>query len=290
MSTPFWFDMAGYLGVPQCRVRLPDGLEMCYWDTGAGPTLLFVPGWTFSSEIFIHQLRHLSSRYRVIAIDPRSQGQSSVTVHGNEYATHAADLGAFVEALDLRDVVFIGWSAGAAETWGYVRLRGLDRVRAHICIDLPPKCLSSSETDWVEGDLAGISSAVMAMANRSDLRSFTAAYARGVMVQRTLTDAELRWIAAQSERTPQWAALSLFAYLMFTDFRPEATLLDEHRPSLFVIAEHWAARAVPYIRERWPRSQTAVLGGHMMFWEHPEAFNHLVDEFVTALSAAPSAV
>ena len=51
-----------------------------------------------------------------------------------------------------------------------------------------------------------------------------------------------------------------------------------------------AMSAVPYIRERWPRSQIAVLGGHMMFWQHPEAFNHLLDEFVTALSAAPSAV
>jgi non-heme chloroperoxidase len=272
------------LGLRSQRVTVASGVELNYWDVGEGTTILFVPGWTFTADVFIHQFAGLSGKHRVIAFDPRSQGRSSVTAHGNEYATHAADLKAFIEQLDLRDIVLIGWSAGAAETWGYIRLAGLERVKAHICIDLPPKCLSTNERDdWIEGTLADISGTVMRMSNRKSLRDFVIWYAVNVMIQRTLDQAELDWIVAQSETTPDWAALSLWAYLMFTDFRPEVTLLDQHRPSLFIVAQHWAETALLYVQRTWPNSRVEILGGHMMFWEYPEKFNEIVSEFVASL-------
>ena len=264
-------------------VEVSPGVELHYWDVGQGTPLLFVTGWGFSADVFHQQIADLSKDYRVIALDPRSQGRSSTTAFGNEYATHAADLKAFIEALDLRDVVLIGWSAGAAETWGYVRLAGLERVKAHVDIDLSPKLVSVTEGDWVEGTLDELAEAIMTMSSRRTLRDFVKFYITEVMVQRTLAPAELDWILAQFERTPQWAALSLYAYLVQTDYRPEAKLLDENRPSLFVVAEWWAETAKPYLEKHYPNSEIAVLGGHMMFWEHPDRFNAMLRDFIGRL-------
>ncbi|MCZ6720111.1 MAG: alpha/beta hydrolase [Proteobacteria bacterium] len=281
MSVTATHDVSGHIGVLGKFIEVVPGVELHYWDVGEGTPLLFVPGWTFTADVFVHQLKGLSEDHRVIAIDPRSQGRSTTTAGGNEYATHSADLKTFIEALDLNDVVLIGWSAGAAETWGYVRLAGLDRVKAHVCIDLPPRCLSRNEdTDWVEGTLTDISGAVMTMTTRATLREFVKYYAENVMVQRELSPEDLDWIIGQSERTPDWAALSLFSYLMFTDYQPEVTLLDGNRPSLFVIAEGWADKAKPYIQKRWNNTRIEVLGGHMMFWEHPEPFNAIIRRFL----------
>jgi len=241
-------------------VEVSPGVELHYWDVGQGTPLLFVTGWTFSADVFHQQIADLSIDFRVIAVDPRSQGRSSTTAFGNDYATHAADLKAFIEALDLRDVVLIGWSSGAAETMGYVRLAGLDRVKAHVDIDLPPKLVSTTEGDWVEGSLDELAEAIMTMTSRQTLREFVTSYVSEVMIQRDLKPAELDWIVSQSERTPQWAALSLYAYLVQTDYRPEAKLLDENRPSLFVVSEGWAETAKPYLEKNYPNSEVAVLG------------------------------
>ncbi len=283
MRTDFQVETSGRIGALGKYIEVAPGIELHFWDTGSGPPLVMVPGWTFTADVFTHQIRDFSKDHRVIAIDPRSQGRSSKTATGNDYATHAADLKVLIETLDLTNIALVGWSSGAAETLGYIRLAGLERVRAHVDIDLPPKLLSTDEeNDWVEGPLADISAGIMAMTPRASLREVVRWYTENVMVQRALAPEELDWIVAQSETTPQWAAIALYCYLMFADYRPEVTLLDGARPSLFVVAEHWADTARPYIEGQWPNASVEALGGHMMFWEHPEKFNALLREFLAA--------
>lgn len=53
-----------------------DGVRLHYLEAGTGPALIFVPGWTMPAEIWEAQLRDLSREFRVIALDPRSQGAS----------------------------------------------------------------------------------------------------------------------------------------------------------------------------------------------------------------------
>ncbi|MFW5695558.1 MAG: alpha/beta fold hydrolase, partial [Alkalispirochaeta sp.] len=59
--------------------------------------------------------------------------------------------------------------------------------------------------------------------------------------------------------------------------------LDAARPTLYILAEHWAETARRFLKTHMPRTDTKVLGGHMMFWEHAEAFNAIVAEFVDSL-------
>lgn len=89
-------------------VSVAPGVELHFWEKGEGTPLVFIPGLTFSGEIFKAQVEHFAVDYRVIAIDPRGQGYSSKTMDGNDYLTHGQDLAALIDTLDLKDAVLIG--------------------------------------------------------------------------------------------------------------------------------------------------------------------------------------
>jgi pimeloyl-ACP methyl ester carboxylesterase len=265
-------------------IEVEPGVELYYRDVGQGTPLVFVPGWTFTGEVFHHQLDHFARTHRVIALDPRSHGRSSIVWHGNDYITHAADLAKFIKALELTDVVLVGWSFGCLATWGYVQQEGLAALKAMVCIDLSPKPLSVHAGDWVEGPLDEIAGAYHTfLRSRQGHRDFIAYYADEVMVQRELTPAEMTWIVEQSLRTPTPIAAALFASGMFSNCMEAAQQVDAALPALAVIAEHWAETATAFMRSHFPNTRTAVLGGHMMFWEHPEKFNRLLEDFLATL-------
>lgn len=260
------------------------GVELYYEERGTGAPIIFIPGWTFTTEMFEQQLAYFSQSRRAIALDPRSHGRSTVTLHGNNYVTHGTDLAKFIDALDLNEVVLVGWSFGCLNLWEYVKQAGLDKVKAVVCVDLSPKPLSVNSGDWVEGPLEEIAGAYNAyVQSPQGQRDFVTYYATQVMVQRELTEAELFWIVEQSLKTPYYVASNLFASGMFSDYMAEAQLIDAQRPALYIMAEHWAETAVAFTNKHLPHTKTEVLGGHMMFWEHAAQFNQRLAAFLATL-------
>ena len=60
--------------------KTSDGVRLHYLEAGTGPqTIVFVPGWLMPAAVFEQQLIGLSNQYRVLALDPRSQGLSELT-------------------------------------------------------------------------------------------------------------------------------------------------------------------------------------------------------------------
>ncbi|MFM1654917.1 alpha/beta fold hydrolase [Brevibacillus sp. B_LB10_24] len=263
-------------------IKVEPGVELFVQDVGNGDPILFIPGWTFTTEVFHKQVEHFQKTNRVIAIDPRSHGRSSITMHGNDYATHGSDLAKVIEVLDLKDVILIGWSFGCLTMWEYIRQHGTKKLKSLVFIDLSAKPLSTNhEQDWVEGPLDEIAAVYTHYLRDSERqREFVAAYAAEVMVQRELEEHELNWIIEQSLKTPHYIAANLFASGMFSDYREEAKLASESVPTLTVIAEHWADKAKRFVERHAPKSAVKVLGGHMMFWEHDEKFNRIIEQFI----------
>jgi pimeloyl-ACP methyl ester carboxylesterase len=103
------------------------------------------------------------------------------------------------------------------------------------------------------------------------------------MIQGELSDAQWFWIIEQSLKTPYYVAAAKFAAGMFSDYREEAKQIAATVPALHICAEHWADTAVPFVTALMPQTKTAVLGGHMMFWEHAGKFNAIVDEFLAGI-------
>lgn len=266
---------------PDGRIAVAPKVELAYIDRGSGPAVVFVPGWTFSKEIFEKQIAVLSKKYRVITYDPRSQGDSSYSVEGNDYLTHADDLAVLLEALSVTKPILVGWSAGAHTCLGYVKQHGVGAISAFISIDMPPRSLSFEKESWSEGSLDEISAVhTLYLRDARGHADFIKMYAENVLIQRTVTPEELNWIMSLSLKCPTLVAAQLFASAMFSDNTAPAIATVRARPTLYFIAQHWAEKALPYLKTVLPETKAVVFGGRMMFWEHPDAFNRVLDEFI----------
>ncbi|MFL8938346.1 alpha/beta fold hydrolase [Rossellomorea oryzaecorticis] len=263
-------------------IEVDPGIELYVEDSGSGDPIVFIPGFTFTTEVFSEQVKHFSKTRRTIVIDPRSHGRSTMTVHGNDYVTHGTDLQKVLKQLNVINPTLVGWSFGCLTVWEYIRQFGTGDIKSLVLIDMPPKSLSLHEDqDWVEGPLDDMAAAYTNyLRNLKGQRDFISAYATGVMVQRELKQEELTWIVEQSLKTPYYIAANLFSSGLFSDYRVEASESSATVPTLYVVAEHWAVTATPYINKLAPKASVEVLGGHLMFWEHSEKFNEMVEWFL----------
>ncbi len=263
-------------------VEVASGVELFVQDVGSGDPIVFIPGFTFTTEVFEKQVEHFSKTNRVIVVDPRSHGRSTVVLHGNDYVTHGTDLGVVLQSLDIQNPILVGWSFGCFTVWEYAKQFGYDKVKAAILVDMLPKSLSTSADDWVEGSLDDIAAIYNAyLIHSKGQREFITSYITSVMVQRELGQEELTWLVEQSLKTPYYIAGNLFASGMFADYREAAKLVSESIPTLTIVAEHWSETAIAYTNKLTPKSKVEVLGGHMMFWEHSDIFNQLVGDFLS---------
>lgn len=264
--------------------RVAPGIELHYLEKGEGRPLVFIPGLTFSGEIFKAQLEYFSRNYRVIAIDPRGQGLSAKTVDGNDYMTHGRDLAALMDGLGLDGAVLVGWSTGNLEVWSYIRQFGKEKLKGAVTIDMSPLPLSADPAWWTEGTMEELSEvATQYLTSPEGSRAFFSDYATGVMIQHEMEPAELEYLLDISGRTPYWVCKALFCDAIFSNFLETAREVGAGMPSLMFIAEHWADVAGPFVEQQLPGYEIQVMGGHLMFYEYPEKWNGLLEEFLNRL-------
>lgn len=256
-------------------------VELHYLEKGEGKPIVFIPGLTFSGEIFKAQIEYFSTKYRAIAIDPRGQGFSAKPVDGNDYQTHGKDLAALIDGLDLKDVVLAGWSTGNLDAWSYVEQFGTGKLSAVVTIDMSPLPLSPDPRWWTEGTMEELSEVATKVLNSPEgTRAFFSDYATDIMIQHKMEPAELEYILDMSARTPYWVCKALFCDAIFSNYLPTTKALGSSFPSLMFIAEHWADVAKPFVEREMPGCRTHVMGGHLMFFEYPEKWNAVLESFL----------
>lgn len=113
-------------GWSQAQDRLPPGtktgfvttadrVRIHYFEAGRNAmrqeqqkrTILLVPGWMTPGWIWENQVAHFSKNHRVVAMDQRSQGQSSKPNDGHDPASRARDIKRVVDQLKLAPVVLV---------------------------------------------------------------------------------------------------------------------------------------------------------------------------------------
>src|SRR5690349_9848410 len=110
-------------------ITTPDGVEIFYKDWGSGQPVVMAHGWPLNSDSWEAQQLHLADNgFRAIAHDRRGHGRSSQVWNGNDMDHYADDLAALIEALDLRDVILVGFSTGGGEVTRYIGRHGSARV------------------------------------------------------------------------------------------------------------------------------------------------------------------
>jgi len=83
-------------------IKTSDGVRIHYVEAGEGRAIVFIPGWMMPGWIWQKQIDELSKKYRVIAVDPRSQGESDKPTYGHLPETRARDYKELVDQLGLK--------------------------------------------------------------------------------------------------------------------------------------------------------------------------------------------
>ncbi len=263
------------------KISIADGLELYYEDQGSGQVVIFIPGWTCTTEFFQHNLGMIAQTHRALSYDPRSQGKSDKTDLGNNFTRRGKDLAAFIASLKLENVVIVGWSLGAFDAYAYFAEYGTANVKAFINIDMPPKGIKIQEDDWAEGELAevhGMFSAIL----QPDHRALMEDYAQ-YMIVREASKEEIAWVVDQSMQTPSVVAALLVADALLSDYSATACDIAEKIPVLHFIRQDWAPAAVDWLDKKTPQVSKEIMGGHMGFWEDAELFNQKLLRFLNSI-------
>lgn len=114
--------------------QLSDSLQIAYVDEGQGAqTLLFIHGLGSYLKGWQKNIDSLKNHYRCIAIDLPGYGKSSKENDAYSMAFFAASVQAFIEHLELKNVVLIGHSMGG-QVAVHTALKDLDVVQKLVLI------------------------------------------------------------------------------------------------------------------------------------------------------------
>ena len=255
-----------------------DRIDLYIEDVGRGKPILFIPGWTMTSQFFLKQKAYFKKQYRYISYDPRSHGKSSKTVNFNTYKSHAIDLNDMMLKLNLKNVVLVGWSSGCATIFEYVQLFGTQNLSHLVFIDEPPKWIGDSSKEWVYGSFEGYRESLKRLIEDRET------YASGIaswMIQQDLDTVQENWMVNQMLMTPNDAALSLYIDGMVSDYNAVLMGLNGKISMLFMVRESWYKEVSNWLKTNVPDAMAISISSHAAFWEKPEGFNHRLESFIT---------
>ena len=265
-------------------ITLENGLKVHYQQSGHGPLpVLFVPGWTMTTEVFHLQLEYFkdSDQYKFITLDPRSHGFTTQTTEGNHYEQHARDLHEFICEMGLRNIVLCGWSFGTLETLSYVNQFGTDKLSGFIMLDGPPRSTSTDcRENWstyTYDDQDG-SQEFFTMGKLRDPTTTNIEFARWMLEDKIQT--AIDWIVSMTVQTPNEVASLLNASAQFLNFEQDLISLGEKLPIWCIVREAQKANVTNWCAKQLPNAHISAFGEHMMFWERPRQFNAELTTFL----------
>jgi len=251
-----------------------DGVRLHYLDAGAGPGIVFVPGWTMPAWIWEHQIRHFARSARVIAFDPRGQGDSEKPSFGYDHSRRARDIAELLGHLNTSPVVLVGWSLGVLEVMKYLEEHGTGAVRGVVLVDW----------SMYYDDPAIFAGRYVSL--QTEREAWTRRFIKA-LYRSEQPDGYFEKVIQAALATPTNAAAILIGNVILqgqTDLRPFMNVFD--RPALFVYSSNdWSVAAAKEIREGWPRFRVEVIDGtsHTLFVDKPAEFNQVVEAFVATL-------
>ena len=263
-------------------IAVVDSLEIGYDDvgSGAGAPLLFTHAFPLNRTMWAPQLSALVERCRCIAADLRGFGDSSVAPPYS-MEQYADDLAHLLDQLHIDKVVLVGCSMGGYASFAFWR-RHKHRVRALVLADTRAGG-DSDETLTRRRQLIQIArtEGAIAVANLQ-IPSLVGKTTREK--QPDTYDAVHRMVA---QAPVEGIVGALQAMMVRPDSTPTLGTIDV--PTLIVVGEEDVPTPVKEARllhDRIPGSRLEVIAqaGHLSNMERPAAFNHLLTEFLGALT------
>jgi len=263
---------------------------MSYADAGVGAPVLLVHGWAASGAFFRDLAARLSASHRVLTLTLRGhpgsgQGPSPCTIE-----TLADDIAHFVQALDLKGAVGLGWSMGAMALWGAAPKLGA-RLAGLIVEDMAPRVVN--DDGWSHGIAGGYGESDVA----STLNEIEADWPTHVsrfaprMFAANATKAELlAWSAAEMSKADPAAMASFWRSMASQDFR--AAIARITQPMLVIHggeSQVYPDGATAFVAQAAPNAERIVIpgAGHVPHLEAPEQFFKEIEAFLRKLERRP---
>lgn len=245
------------------------------------PTVVFVPGWTWSASIWTEQMRALADTRRVAAIDPRSQGESSKALNGNTPEARADDLHALLPQFSESPVVLVGWSQGVQDIAAYIERHGTGRIAGLVLVDSALAAGPASFTVDPEG--------TKLLLHRISLYAhYPSEYLAGMidasLVQPMSAERKSSLVRASAKTPTNTGIAMLVSDLLTTDRRGVVGKID--RPTLIVAAENSGEiEALRQMARDIPGAQLSVISGagHAVFVDQPVHFSEALARFLDDL-------
>jgi non-heme chloroperoxidase len=266
---------AGAVQAKSETFRTNDGVSLHYFDAGTGAAMILIPGWTMAADIFEPQINALSKRFRIIALDVRSQGDSEKTPEGNTLERHAQDIQELIDHLHVHDVVLLGWSNGVPDVLTFVEQHGGTNLRGVVLVD---EFLNLSEPR--------LQQALNSMLQRfqADRAKFTDGFVRSMYTSKP-SEAYIRHVEQQALKTPtNTAVVEMFNVLNKGDLTPVLTQFD--KPVLYICEPRLEGQAKA-LEAVMPQARVEVFknAGHALFVDDSEHFNQVLAAFADSLSS-----
>lgn len=247
-----------------------DNVRLHYIEAGKGRAIVFIPGWTMPAEIWQPQIDALSAKYRVIAVDPRSQGDSDKVADGNYPERHARDIQELVDHLKLQKPVLVGWSLGAEDVLSYVDQFGTANIGAVVLVD-----------EFIKTDPQLAASYPRYLLKfQMDRRANTEAFVRS-MYRKPQSDAYIAQIAADSLKMPTNSAMAMMmGSLGRLDWSDALAKMDKV-PVQYHFEPYLKSQA-DLIKQKFPFVQLIPYddAGHALFVDDADRFNHELEELM----------
>jgi non-heme chloroperoxidase len=270
------------------NITTSDGIRIHYLSNGeknAHSPMIFIPGWSFTSQIWQTQLEHFAKNRRVIAIDPRSQGDSTKTDGDNTPEARARDLREIIEQLELKNVVLVGWSQGVQDVAAYVEQFGTDSIAGFVLVDSP---FSSGPAEFkLHPQFSERLFELMAIYSAHP-KEYYAGMIKSI-TKHEISPEQLRQLTTNSEKMSTTSGLAMLVTDLFTVDR-RAVLKKLSKPTLIIAsAESKELESQREMQRSIPNAQFEVVSeaDHAVFIDQPKKFNHLIDMFLEKLESQP---
>jgi non-heme chloroperoxidase len=261
-------------------IKTSDGVRIHYLEAGSGRSIVFIPGWTMPAWIWQKQIDEFSKHYHVIAVDPRSQGESDQPTYGHLPETRSRDYKELVDQLGLKQPVLVGWSMGCGELIKYVEQFGTNNIGGLVLVD---GFLSDKPSPEM---FVGISEWMNQL--QQDRQKQADAFVR-TMFKRPQPEDYLKRVADASAQVPaDTAVVLIYDMLSVKDFSAGLARLSgmkTNRPVLFMYQPE-TQQTADYLKSKLGdkvQLERFEGDGHALFVDDPEKFNRVLEEFVQSL-------
>jgi non-heme chloroperoxidase len=255
--------------------KTSDGVRIHYLEAGSGRPIVFIPGWTMPAWIWQKQIDEFSNDYHVVAVDPRSQGESDKPQYGHLPETRARDYKELVDQLGLKQPVLVGWSMACGELVKYAEQFGTDKLAGLVLVD---GFLTDKPSPEMFVALSGWMNQL-----QLDRQKQADGFVRTMYKKPQSDDYLNRVIDASAQVPADTAVVLIYNMIAVKDFSPGLARMN--RPVLFTYQPE-SQQTADFLKSKLGdrlRLERFDGDGHALFVDDPQKFNHVLGEFLQSL-------